>query len=170
MKRIRFIDCFLDRDRIDSSLSRGRLLCVSVLNGSGIFTSWMVVVPVLSFIVSIIVAVVSMPPSFGPIVIPPPAPLTVNSVDGTDVDDSLDAATLTFDQNVSLVWSVISCVVSQNAKAWQCVWFTRERNKICIKITFDRLNIGCQCLICLGTTQLSLIFTEHSSIVCLFSH
>lgn len=56
----------------------------------------MVVVPVLSFIVSIIVAVVSMPPSFGPIVIWPPVPLTVNSVDGTaDVDDdSLDAATL----------------------------------------------------------------------------
>lgn len=52
----------------------------------------MVVVPALSFIVSIIVAV-SIPPSFGPIVMPP-VPLTVNSVDGTVVDDSLDAATL----------------------------------------------------------------------------
>lgn len=28
----------------------------------------------------------------------PPVPLTVNSVDGTDVDGSLDAATLKFDQ------------------------------------------------------------------------
>lgn len=57
----------------------------------------MVVVPALSFIVSIIVAVVSIPPSFGPIVMPP-VPLTVNSVDGTaDVDDdSLDATTLMF--------------------------------------------------------------------------
>lgn len=56
-----------------------------------------VVVPVLSFIVSIIVAVVLMPPSFGPIVMPP-VPLTANSVDGTaDVDDdSLDAATLMY--------------------------------------------------------------------------
>lgn len=62
----------------------------------------MVVVPALSFIVSIIVAVVSIPPSFGPIVIPPPAPLTVNSVVGTDVDDSLDAATLKFDQLISI--------------------------------------------------------------------
>lgn len=50
----------------------------------------MVVVPVLSFIVSIIVAVVSISPSFGP--------LTVNGVDGTVVDDSLDAATLKFDR------------------------------------------------------------------------
>lgn len=57
----------------------------------------MVVVPALSFIVSIIVAVVSTPPSFGSIVMPP-VPLTVNSVDGTDVDGSLDAATLKFDQ------------------------------------------------------------------------
>lgn len=55
-----------------------------------------VVVPAVSSIVSIIVAVVSILPSFGPIVIPPPVPL--NSVDGTDVDDSLDAATLMFDQ------------------------------------------------------------------------
>lgn len=56
-----------------------------------------VVVPVLSFIVSIIVAVVLMPPSLGPIVMPP-VPLTANSVDGTaDVDDdSLDAATLMY--------------------------------------------------------------------------
>lgn len=66
-----------------------------------VITSWMAVVPVLSFIVSIIVAVVSSPPSFGPIVIWP-VPLTVNSVDGTDVD-SLDAATLMFDQYLSLL-------------------------------------------------------------------
>lgn len=68
--------------------------CQQLSNGA--ITSWMAVVPVLSFIVSIIVAVVSIPPSFGPIVIWPPVPLTVNSVDGTDVDDSLDAATLKF--------------------------------------------------------------------------